>query len=176
MKHLLIASAACWLNLHASAAFPKPLVWDTPSKGSAGSMPIGNGDIGLNVWAEEDGKVRCYIAKTDAWDNSGRLLRLGGVDITLTPNPFGVGDFKQTLDAASGQIVFAGKDGFKMRLWVDANSPTIRFETKAPAGIAVSVRPNIWRREKRAIPPKDLMGYSWYMGGADCTTTIILTP
>ena len=177
MKYLLISAAAMlWLNLHASAAAPKPLVWDTPSKGSAGSMPIGNGDIGLNVWAEENGKIRCYIAKSDAWDNSGRLLRLGGVDIALTPNPFGVGEFKQTLDAATGQIVFTGKDGFEARFWVDANSSTIRFEAKAPNGIAVSVQPNIWRREKRAIPPQELMGYSWYMGGADSMGGVYTAP
>ena len=49
---------------------PEPLVWDSPSLGSAGSMPIGNGDIGLNVWAEADGTIRTYIAKTDAWDGA----------------------------------------------------------------------------------------------------------
>ena len=29
------------------------VVWDTPSEGSLGSMPLGNGDIGLNVWVEK---------------------------------------------------------------------------------------------------------------------------
>ena len=28
------------------------VVWDSPSKDATGSMPIGNGDIGLNVWVE----------------------------------------------------------------------------------------------------------------------------
>lgn len=26
--------------------------WTTPSNNSAGSMPVGGGDIGLNVWSE----------------------------------------------------------------------------------------------------------------------------
>ena len=29
------------------------VVWTEPSRGSAGSMPLGNGDIGLNVWVAE---------------------------------------------------------------------------------------------------------------------------
>jgi hypothetical protein len=27
-------------------------VWDSPSKDCAGSMPLGNGDIGVNAWVE----------------------------------------------------------------------------------------------------------------------------
>ena len=49
------------------------VVWTTPSKDSSGSMPIGNGDIGLNVWAEENGDILFYIGKTDAWDEQARL-------------------------------------------------------------------------------------------------------
>lgn len=171
-KLLLLTAAMAAFSFTSVAAAPKPLVWDTPSQGSAGSMPIGNGDIGLNVWAEANGKIRCYIAKTDAWDGAGRLLRLGGVDITLSPNPFGTGEFKQTLDAASGQITFKGENGFEARLWVDANAPAIRFSAKSPAGIAFSVQPNIWRREKRALPAEELMGQTWYMGGADSMSRV----
>ena len=64
------------------------VVWTTPSRDSSGSMPIGNGDIGLNVWVEQDGDLRFYIAKTDAWSENVRLLKLGGVRIRLSPNPF----------------------------------------------------------------------------------------
>ncbi|MDR1154246.1 MAG: DUF5703 domain-containing protein, partial [Bacteroidales bacterium] len=32
-------------------------VWDTPSEDSFGSMPLGNGDIGLNVWFEKTGDL-----------------------------------------------------------------------------------------------------------------------
>lgn len=39
------------------------VVWNRPSKDSSGSMPVGNGDIGLNVWIEEDGDLLFYISK-----------------------------------------------------------------------------------------------------------------
>jgi len=74
------------------------VVWGTPSKGSSGSMPIGNGDIGLNVWVEEGGDLLFYISKTDAWSENARLLKLGRVRVKLLPNPFEKGmPFKQTL-------------------------------------------------------------------------------
>src|SRR5580693_5183646 len=41
--------------------------WNTPGPNSAASMPLGNGDIGLNVWVEPEGDVLFYISKTDAW-------------------------------------------------------------------------------------------------------------
>ncbi len=158
------------------ARLPDPVIWKSPSEGSAGSMPIGNGDIGLNVWAEANGNVRFYVAKSDAWDGAGRLLRLGGVDIAFSPNPFEGGEFSQTLDTATGQIIFTGADGFMCRLWVDANAPVIRIQTTTPSGVSVSVKPNIWRREKKEINSKDLRGYSWYMGGLDATQGIFSAP
>lgn len=33
------------------------VIWDTPSRVSLGSMPLGNGDIALNVWVEENGDL-----------------------------------------------------------------------------------------------------------------------
>ena len=44
------------------------IVWESPSKDHHGSMPIGNGDIGLNVWVEKNGDLSFYIGKTDAWE------------------------------------------------------------------------------------------------------------
>jgi hypothetical protein len=47
------------------------LVWDTPGKNSSDSMPIGNGDIGANVWVEQNGDLLILISKTDSWDENG---------------------------------------------------------------------------------------------------------
>ena len=43
------------------------VVWKTPGRDAADSMPLGNGDIGLNVWVEDDGDLLLYIGKGDAW-------------------------------------------------------------------------------------------------------------
>ena len=64
------------------------VVWNTPSKDSSGSMPLGNGQYGLNVWVEKGGDLLFYVSSTDAWSENARLLKLGRVRIGLTPNPF----------------------------------------------------------------------------------------
>lgn len=147
------------------------VVWESPSQNAAGSMPIGNGEIGLNVWAEENGALRFYIAKTDAWDQNGSLLKLGGVRISLLPNPFiKGGDFRQELRLRDGEIrISAGKEGkdATIRVWVDANLPVIRVEAETGRPTQLIVRLEDWRTEKREQAGLELKYYSWHMGGLD---------
>jgi alpha-L-fucosidase 2 len=77
----------------AAGAQPNPLdkynlSWTTPSKDSSGSMPLGNGDIGLNAWVEQDGDLLFYVSKTDAWSENAQLLKLGRIRVKLSPSPF----------------------------------------------------------------------------------------
>ena len=75
------------------------VVWESPSKDHQGSMPIGNGDIGLNVWVEENGDICFYIGKTDSWGDNGRLLKVGKVRVQCEPAiVFPDGQFHQELD------------------------------------------------------------------------------
>ena len=60
--HLCPSAFLVWLFLGGSVlAADDPLdkynvVWTTPSKDCNGSMPIGNGETGLNVWVEPAGR------------------------------------------------------------------------------------------------------------------------
>src|SRR5208337_1084065 len=42
------------------------VVWTTPSKDAAGSMPLGNGEVGINLWVERDGDLLFYISRNDS--------------------------------------------------------------------------------------------------------------
>lgn len=53
------------------------VIWNSSGRDSSYSMPLGNGDIGLNVWIEEDGDLLFYIGKSEAWSETHRLLKLG---------------------------------------------------------------------------------------------------
>src|ERR1700677_2778837 len=68
------------------------VVWNEPGKGAADSMPLGNGEIGLNVWTEPNGDLLFYIGKTDAWSEHPKadtgLMKVGMVRISLSPNPY----------------------------------------------------------------------------------------
>jgi len=138
---------------------PSNFIWDSPSADSAGSMPLGNGDLSANVWVQRDGRIRFYLGKTDAWDELGRLVKVGAFDICLMPNPFdGFSDFSQTLDPASGCItVKAVRERLELvaKIWIDANSSTIFIEGKSSVPIQVTVQLNLWRRETKSLDVKE---------------------
>ena len=88
MKRFLLLSALATAAFGQHAVDAYNVVWNSPSKDSSGSMPLGNGDIGVNAWVEENGDLLLYVSKTDAWSENVRLLKLGRVRLRLTPNPF----------------------------------------------------------------------------------------
>jgi hypothetical protein len=134
---------------------PYNVVWNSPSKNSAGSMPTGNGDIGLNVWVEENGDLLFYISKTDAWSETVRLLKLGRVRVRITPNPFAAGQpFQQTLQLRNGEIrIHAGKPDQEARIgiWADANYPIIRVDAETARPSEVQVIYERWRDQQRVL-------------------------
>ena len=145
------------------------VVWTSPSKDSAGSMPIGNGDISLNVWMEESGPghpgggdLCFYIGKTDAWGDNARLLKVGKVRISIAPNPFGDNvEYRQILSLRKGEIVFefrgkaSGADDSErstLRLWVDANDPVIYLTSESAKELSLTARIELWRTERYELP------------------------
>ena len=129
------------------------VVWDSPSADAKGSMPIGNGDIGLNVWVEPSGDLCFFIGKTDAWDENQRLLKLGKVRIKLTPALIQPGQpFEQKLDLATGRILIHSAD-IEVVVWVDANHPVIQVDAKSLAGrpFEASAAFEVWRTTKRSL-------------------------
>lgn len=146
--------------------------WTSIGMNSADSMPLGNGDISLNVWTEQNGDVLFYISKTDAWAEDLSLVKLGRVRVTLTPNPFTSGaPFRQTLHLQDGAVeITGGTDSTKvvLRAWVDANHPVIRVETTSVQAIDMKVTLDPWRTiatEKTSadiVVPTGKNEISWY--------------
>ena len=42
------------------------VVWTGPSRDSSGSMPLGNGNLSLNLWMEQNGDLLFYVGATGA--------------------------------------------------------------------------------------------------------------
>src|SRR5215207_604348 len=63
------------------------ITWNSQSQNSAGSMPCGGGDIGLNVWVE-NGELLLYMAKSGSFDENNALLKQGRIRVKCTPNAF----------------------------------------------------------------------------------------
>lgn len=127
------------------------VVWNSPSENSRGSMPLGNGDIGINVWAQRSGDVYFYIGKSDAWDGNGSLVKIGKVKIHLTPNSFAENDFfEQRLDLNNGEIhLHTGT--IKIAAWVDANHPVIHIDAQSDREFEIETSIEIWRNQIREL-------------------------
>jgi hypothetical protein len=162
-----LLALVCPLLVAASAPAAEPadpldecnVVWNSPSKDSTGSMPLGNGDIGANVWAEEGGDLVFYISKTDAWDGLGRLLKLGRVRVTFTPNPFAAGrPFRQTLRLRQGEIeIVAGPpaEAVTVRIRVDAHLPVVRIEAAGAKPFDIQANLEVWRTREGPLEGKN---------------------
>ena len=154
LQYLLIILVLCGLAYGEPDVGRYNVEWDTPSKDSSGSMPIGNGDIGLNVWVNPAGELVFYISKTDSWSENARLLKLGLVRIKLTPS-LPVGDaFRQTLKLEEGEIeiiVGRGEDKRVLRVWVDANKPIIFVEALGDKAFGFQADLEVWRKAQREL-------------------------
>jgi len=154
------------------------ILWTTPGINSQGSMPIGNGDIGANVWVEGNGDLVFYISKTDSWSEIGGLLKLGRVRISISPNPFIEKTFAQELKLQNGEIDISYGDT-KIRFWIDANLPVIQTDISSKTPVQVKVTYENWRKEKRPIIGEEAKSV-WGMGpnqvSKDCCTEILQYP
>jgi len=149
----------------AEAAAGDPLdacnvTWETPSADHNGSMPIGNGDIGMNVWVDPNGNLCLLLSKTDAWSENCRLLKLGRVHVSLDPNPFVEGaPFRQILRLRQGEIsITAGADdqAVTITIWVDANHPGVHVEVDSATPRQMQVSLDLWRTTRRELTGKEL--------------------
>jgi hypothetical protein len=128
------------------------VVWTNPSANARGSMPLGNGDIGINAWMDEKGDLSFYIGKTDSWEDNSRLAKVGKVRVRLEPNPIAPGAaFRQVLNLQTGEIrIDAGRTAIK--LWVDANHPVVQLQIESDTPVKATAYVELWRtaREKLA--------------------------
>ncbi|MBZ0295668.1 MAG: DUF5703 domain-containing protein [Anaerolineae bacterium] len=128
------------------------VTWTSPSKDASGSVPLGNGDITVNAWVEQNGDLLFYIGKTDAWDDNSRLLKVGKIRFTLTPNAFKENTpFIQSLELVDGTMVVK-MGSVEIRLWVDANHPVITVEYESPEPTRVTAAIELWRIEPMTLP------------------------
>jgi hypothetical protein len=133
--------AAAAMSVSASEHWTKPynIVWTNPCTKALHSMPIGGGNIALNVWTTENALL-FYVASPDSW-NGKTQVKMGRVRVTVSPNPF-TGEFRQELDLATNSIEVSGRtaDGtaVNLRIWVDALQPVVHIEGEASKPVEVA--------------------------------------
>src|SRR5512136_2097849 len=112
------------------------ITWATPSIDSLDSMPLsGRMGAGANVWVQ-DGSIWLYLAHSGAFDEQGRLLKLGCVRITPAGTKLGEPGFRQELDTNTGAITIT-QGGFNASLWFAGQ--TLVFESTSDAAEPLEV-------------------------------------
>lgn len=161
MKNILYLTAILLLasnvvNAQSDVVNDYSVVWDSPSENASGAMPIGNGEVGANVWMEENGNLLFYLSRTDAWSENSSLYKLGKVRISFYPalnTKHAV--FKQRLNLEAGKIEFdvTNKDRkIALEFLVDNESPVAYIQGKSNYPVLVTVTSDIWRTQTRLLP------------------------
>jgi hypothetical protein len=138
------------------------VVWNSPSENSHGSMPLGNGDIGINAWVEESGDLVFYVSKTDAWDENARLCKIGRVRVKFDPPLAAKDKFRQELKLRDGVIEIESKvqnQPSTIRLWVDSDQPVVRVEAESAVPVSCRAELELWRLRERPLDPEEDYGY-----------------
>lgn len=132
------------------------VIWSTPGKNSADSMPLGNGELGINLWVEENGDLLFYLGRNDTLSEISQLCKAGMVRVSLSPNPFVAGvPFRQHLKLRDGTCeITAGTPGKEVRLkvFVDSASPVVHVMGNSDQPIAITARVESWRTAPHQVP------------------------
>jgi len=133
------------------------VIWGTPSRDAAGSMPLGNGTNGLNLWVEPNGDLRFYLSRTDSWGEFGQLYKVGRVRVRLfsregQPLLKGSG-FRWELKLQDGAIEVRTDHGW-VRVWVDAHHSVVQVLAGGPETLTGSISLDLWRTERRQLASK----------------------
>lgn len=132
------------------------VVWNSPSENAAGSMPLGNGEAAINLWVEPGGDLLFYVARTDAWSEACRLLKLGRVRLRWNPHPLAPGtSFRQELVLRDGQAVIHAGD-MALRVFIDADAPVIYVTGESATPRTLTATWETWRTERRVLRGKEL--------------------
>jgi alpha-L-fucosidase 2 len=164
---LVVLFSVLIANAQKSSLKDYTINWDTPGLNSQGSMPLGNGDIGVNAWVEQNGDLVFYLSKTDAWSENGRLLKLGKIRVSITPDPYNKKSFSQELKIEEGEIlVNYGKT--TIRLWVDANHPTVQVDINSKTPVNAQVSYESWRKTSHEIKGEEALSIWGYGERSGC--------
>jgi hypothetical protein len=149
----LLMFAACCSSVKSQDVSQYNVVWNSQSKNASESMPLGGGDIGCNVWTENN-DILFYISRSGTFDENNSFLKLGRVRLSLSPNPFGK-TFKQELKLKEGYIEISGENNTVVKLWVEVFKPVIHVEVSSGQKLSAKATFETWRTEDRMLSSEE---------------------
>lgn len=122
------------------------VTYHIPGKSDRSAMPLGNGELCVSLWVNEEGEICFYLSRSDALTELDRTVKLGMVKIGLHPNPFLEGSYVQTLDVADGYIHINGK-GANIDIFVDTQINRVIITGKSEEDVMIEASYFTWRNE-----------------------------
>jgi hypothetical protein len=117
----------------------------------AESIPLGNGEIGANVWVDRAG-VHILLSRIDSFSEQYRLLKNGHILISADPNPF-TAEIFTTLSLPDARLIISDrKTGAQLSLFADANYPVYSLEMNLPEPAMVRAVVLNYRKNARQAP------------------------
>jgi len=131
------------------------VVWNKQSKNSADSMPLVGGNMGCNVWVENN-DLLFYFSSPGARGENGALLKFGRIRVNFEPDIFQNSRFLQKLNLKDGAIYIETHSpqygNTKIKLWVEINRPVIHLETSSSQPLKISATYENWRNIPIFLP------------------------
>lgn len=129
--------------------------WTTQSENSGGSMPLVGGNIGCNVWVENN-ELFFYFSSPGAREENGALMKFGRIRMDFEPNIFKDAEFEQKLKLSDGAVYIqtSSKNYGKARikLWAEIGSPVVHTEIESDIKLNVTATYENWRNDKLLLP------------------------
>lgn len=139
------------------------ITWKSQSQNAAASMPVGGGDIGCNVWVENN-ELLLYFSKSGSFDENNAFLKSGRLRLKVSPNPFSNTGFKQELVVKDGYIhIQSSNSGITaaVKIWVDVFHPVIHIDIKSNKPVDAEAFYENWRFADRLQKGKENNANSW---------------
>ncbi|MCW1924433.1 DUF5703 domain-containing protein [Luteolibacter arcticus] len=118
------------------------VVWDSPSKSSADSMPLSGGNLGLNVWVEGN-DLLFLIGSPNCMNENGMQVKLGLIRVHFDHEVFAK-DFRQELRLRESEVVVSGRapsgEAVTATLWCEVDQPVIHvgIQSEVPRTLTAS--------------------------------------
>lgn len=129
------------------------IAWESPSQDAWDSMPLsGRRGAGANVWVQ-DGSLWLYLAHNGAYDEEGRLLKIGCLRLTPADGLLSApASFRQELDLALGAVHIDARaeDGRALRVKLWFAGETLVIESNAESATPYTVQFGTWRDVTRS--------------------------
>lgn len=127
------------------------LTYNEAGQDSSDSIPLGNGDIGVNLWVEESGDLVLLLTKSDAFSELNQLLKLGRLRFSFDSPSMPENPPVRLMLNTAGGVASIQIGTIELEVWVDAHAPKIMVGMKSDHGFEYAVKLESWRQFPRLI-------------------------